>query len=101
MASSEIVKEFLAQLEPDEVPFEYISSACIRDVNGQEIVLKGEKLKMLMTNHPDYSYVQDAKVFINVQKVMRAIMTEVEFIYEMVDLMFYRDSIESDNDDSI
>jgi hypothetical protein len=88
MASSEIVKDFLAQLEPDEVPLEYIAAASFKDLNGQEVLIQGEQLKMLMNNHPDYAYVKDARIYLNLQKVVRAITLEVEYIFEVVDLIF-------------
>jgi hypothetical protein len=102
MASSEIVKDFLAHLEPDDVPFEYISAASIKDLDGQEVILKGAELEKLMNNHPNYAYVKDARVYINLQKVIKAITIEVEYIFEMVDLLFYEEQLESENkeDDS-
>ena len=92
MASSELVKDFLSHLEPDELPFEFIAGATIQDANGQEVMLKGDKLKMLMSNHPDYAYVKDARIYINLQKVIKAINLEMEFILESVDLLFEEES---------
>lgn len=88
MASSDLVKDFLAQLEPEDVPFEYIAAASIKDINGQEVMLQGEQLKMLMNNHPDYAYVKDARIYLNLQKVVKAVTLEVEYVFEMVDLLF-------------
>lgn len=87
MASSDLVKDFLAQLEPEDVPFEYIAAASIKDMNGQDVMLQGEQLKMLMSNHPDYAYVKDARIYLNLQKVVKAITLEVEYIFEVVDMM--------------
>ncbi len=94
MASSDIVKGFLSQLEPEDVPFEFIAAASIRDLNDQEVMLKGEELKMLMNSHPDYAHVKDARIYINLQLVVRAISTEVEYIFERVDMMFEKEEAE-------
>lgn len=91
MASSQMVNDFLTHLEPEDVPFEYIAAASIKDINGKEVMLKGEELKMLMSNHPNYAFVKDARIYINVHKVVKAINLEVEFIHELVDLKFCED----------
>ena len=95
MASSDLVKGFLSQLEPEDVPFEYIAAASIRDPNDQEIMLKGEELRMLMSNHPNYAFVKDARIYINLQKVVKAIGIEVEYIFERVDMMFGKEEAEA------
>lgn len=84
MASSDLVKEFLAQLDAEDVPVEYISAATIRDLSGEEVTLCGEKLAMLMSSHPDYAHVKDARIFINLNKVANDITIEVEYLMEKV-----------------
>lgn len=84
MADTDMVKEFLSKLDPEDVPFEFIATACILDINGNEVMIKGEQLRMLMSNHPDYSHVKDARIFINLQRVIQAINLEVDYIFERV-----------------
>lgn len=96
MASSDLVKDFISQLEPEDVPFEYIAAASIRDINGKELMLQGEQLKMLMNNHPDYSYVKDARIFLNINQVMKDITLEVEYIFERVDILLREESMDED-----
>lgn len=95
MASSDLVNDFISHLEPEDVPFEYISAASIKDIHGQELMLQGEQLKMLMNNHPDYSYVKDARIFLNINQVMKDISLEVEYIFERVDILLREDAMGS------
>jgi hypothetical protein len=88
MVACDIVKEFLNQLEPEDVPAEYITAATFKDNSGKDVVIKGAELKMLLNNHPDYAYVKDARIFINIQKIVSAINLEMDFLYEMVNLRF-------------
>lgn len=85
MSERTIVQEFLYHLDPEEVPLEYISAASIKDLEGREVVLRGQELQMLMSNHPDYRHVSDCRVFIDLKRVIAAVNLEVEFIHEQVD----------------
>jgi hypothetical protein len=87
MSDRTIVQEFLYHLDPEEVPLEYISAAAIRDTEGREVVLRGQELQMLMSNHPDYRHVRDCRVFIDLKRVIAAVNLEVEFIHEQVNAM--------------
>jgi hypothetical protein len=72
------------------VPREYISAASYT-LDGQEVILRGEELQRLIDRHPDYDMVKDAQIYINLQKVMKAINLEVDYIHAKVDQIF-RDS---------
>ena len=87
MSERTIVQDFLYALDPEEVPLEYISAACVRDLEGREITLRGQELQMLMSNHPNYQHVRDCRVFIDLKRIIAAVNLEVEFIHEQVDNM--------------
>lgn len=94
MSDRTIVQEFLYHLEADDVPIEYIAAAAIRDQDGIEVTIRGKELKRLFDNEPEYRHVLDARVFINLQKVVQAVTLEVEYILDRVDKML----IENGND---
>lgn len=87
MAMPEMYNVFISQLDPDELPVEYISAASYTH-NGKEVILRGDELKRLIERHPDYDMVKDAQIYINLKKVMNAISIEVDWIYYKVDEIF-------------
>lgn len=95
MSAKTIVQDFLYRLEPEDVPLEYISAASILDREGKEVVLRGEELRMLMENHPDYEHVKDARVYIDIRRVVGAVNLEVEFIHDRVSRMMDADETNS------
>lgn len=88
MSARTIVQDFLYRLEPEDVPVEYISAASILDKDGKEVVLRGDELRMLLENDPTYEHVKDARVYIDIRRVMSAVNLEVEFIRDTVEKMF-------------
>jgi hypothetical protein len=87
MAMPEMINKFFAQLDPDEVPVQYISAASYT-LNGKEVILRGVELQRLIDRHPDYDMVKDAQIYINLKKVMNDITLEIDYIHAKVDELF-------------
>jgi hypothetical protein len=85
MSGAEIVSKFIADLEPDDLPIEYIQAAKITDAGGNDVMITGDELAKLLSHDNKYEHVKDARIFINVQKIMQAINMEVEYIYYQVE----------------
>ncbi len=87
MSGCDIVKNFLNELEAEDLPLEYIHAAKITDEFGKDLILKGDDLQKLLNHDPFYEKVSEARIFINIKKIMRAINIEVEYIYYRVEQM--------------
>lgn len=98
MSDRTIVQEFLYHLDADDVPIEYISAASILDQDGAEITLRGDELKRLLDNAPEYHHVNDARIYINLHKVVKAVTLEVEYVLDNVQKMFLNDLVKKDDD---
>jgi hypothetical protein len=90
MAVPDLITTFFNELAPEDVPLEYIAAASYTQ-NGQEVILRGyEELRRLIEYHPDYATVRDARIYINLQKVMKDINLEVDYIQAKVAELFGR-----------
>lgn len=87
MAMPDMISTFISQIDPEDVPVEYISAASYT-LNGKEVIVRGAELQRLIDRHPDYDMVKDAQIYINLKKVMNAISVETDWIYYKVDQIF-------------
>lgn len=85
MLGCEIVSKFIADIEPEELPVEYLQAATITDSHGQTFTLKGDDLAKFMNHDPKYSDIENARIYIDMKKIMQTINLEVEYIYHSVE----------------
>jgi hypothetical protein len=84
---ADVIDDVLNRLEPEDVPLEYIVMAKIVNFQGEETILRGPELERMMRNPEQYS-IAEARVILNIKKMRRALIEEVDYIYDEVNRMF-------------
>lgn len=87
MTPTEVLDDLISRLDPEDVPVEYIVMAKVVDFSGNERVVKGEELEQVIRN-PELHHIAEARVILNVKKMRKAIVTEVNYIYDEVNRLF-------------
>lgn len=87
MTPVDVLDEIIARLEPEDVPSEFIVMAKITDFNGVERIIKGSELEE-MTRNPEKFHIAEARVVLNVKKIKKAIINEVNYLYDEVNRLF-------------
>lgn len=85
--TTDVIEELISRLDPEDVPLEYIVMAKIVDFQGVEKILRGDELETMMRNPELYS-ISEARVILNVKKMRRAVIAEVDYIYDEVNRLF-------------
>lgn len=85
--STEIMNEIINNINIVEVPVEFIVMAQITDIRGVERFVKGDEFRKIIPN-PHLHEIREAKVILNVHKIKKAIVNEVNAIYEDVNRRF-------------
>lgn len=87
MTEVDILDDIISKIDPEDVPVEYIVAAKITDFSGVERILKGDDLANVMRN-PDQYEIAEARVILNVKKIRKAIINEVNYLYDEVNRLF-------------
>ncbi|RYD66080.1 MAG: hypothetical protein EOP83_05950 [Verrucomicrobiaceae bacterium] len=85
--TTDVIEEIISRLDPADVPVQYIVMAKIVDFKGEEKILRGEELKDMMEN-PDLHNIAEARVILNVKKMRKTVISEIDHIYDEVNRMF-------------
>lgn len=85
--TTDVIEELISRLDPEDVPLEYIVMAKIVDFKGEEKILRGDELENMMKNPELYS-IAEARVILNIKKMRRTLITEIDHIYDEVNRMF-------------
>lgn len=85
----DILDEIIADIDPEDIPPEYIIMARIVDLDGIERVLRGEELKSFMMNPQEMAV--SAQIILDVRRIRRAITEYVNSIYDEVNRRFNAD----------
>lgn len=83
MAQTDVLEDIINKLDPENVPVEFMVMAKITDFQGVERIVKGEELEKMIRN-PEMYQIAEARVILNVNKLKKAIIDEVNFIYDEV-----------------
>jgi hypothetical protein len=83
MTKPDTLDEIISQLDPEEVPTEFVAMAKIVTLDGAEKFITGAELEVIMANPEKYSVIE-ARVILDVQKIRQAIIETVEKILETV-----------------
>jgi hypothetical protein len=81
MSPSDLFDDIIQNIDPDEVPLEFIVLAKVTDFAGNERILRGEELAKVMRG-PERKRLAEARVILNVQKIRFAIQKGVNEIYD-------------------
>lgn len=87
MSRTDVLDELIRNLDPEDVPTEYIVMAKVTDFQGVERIVKGDELDQVLHN-PELHQIQEVRVIYNVRKMRRAIIAEIDGIYDEVNRMF-------------
>ncbi len=85
--TTDVIEELISRLDPEDVPLEFIVMAKITDFQGEEKILRGEELESMMRNPELYS-IAEARVILNVKKMRRSLVAELDYIYDEVNRLF-------------
>jgi ElaB/YqjD/DUF883 family membrane-anchored ribosome-binding protein len=83
MSPSELLADIIHNIDPDEVPLEYIILAKVTDYNNDEYILKGKELERVMRG-PERKNLKDARVILNVRRIRDRIAAGVNEIYDEI-----------------
>lgn len=83
MSPSELFDDIIQNIDPDEVPLEFIILAKVTDFSGKERVLKGSELEKVMRG-PERKRLAEARVMLDVRKIRLAIASGVNEIYDEI-----------------
>ena len=86
MTPTDVLDDIISRLDPEDVPPEFIVMAKITDFQGSVKLVKGKELEEMM-KHPELYQIAEARVVLNVKKMRKAIMTEVNYIYDEVNML--------------
>lgn len=83
MSPSELLADIIHNIDPDEVPLEFIILAKVTDYKDEEYILKGDELERVMRG-PDRKKLKDARVILNVRRIRDRIAAGVNEIYDEI-----------------
>ena len=84
MATKDVVDGIISSINPEEVPLEFIVMAKITDHRGVEKIIKGQELEKILGN-PEAFQVSEARVILDVTKLRKAIVEEINYINDEVE----------------
>lgn len=76
MTMTTIIDDFISELQPENVPLEYIVLAKYTDRTGVEIILHGDAMAHFL-NNPQLYNVVEARVILDVRKLRRVIKSRI------------------------
>ena len=83
MSRSDVLDDLIRNLDPEDVPIEFIVMAKVTDFDGNERIVRGEELEAVIRD-PDLQQVAEIRVIYNVKKMRRAMTDEVSAVYDEV-----------------
>ena len=89
MTPQDILDDIISRLDPEEIPAEYIVMAKVTDYEGNEKIIKGAELEEFMKQ--PYQDAQEVRVVLDVRKIRKAIIAEVNAVYDEVNALFLKD----------
>jgi hypothetical protein len=87
MTAIDVLDDIISHLDPEDVPVEFIVMAQVTDFNGVEKIIKGDALEELLMN-PEMHQIAELRVILNVRKIRKAIMEEVNAVYDEANRLF-------------
>lgn len=87
MTPIDILDDIISRLDPEDVPIEFIVMAQITDFQGVEKIIKGDELEQVLMN-PELYQIAELRVILNVRKIRKAIMEEVNAVYDEANRLF-------------
>jgi hypothetical protein len=79
----DVLDEIISQIDPEEVPLEFIVMAKITTFDGEEKIITGSELEVMMEN-PDQHNVLEARVILDIRKIRQTIQKETAKIFKAV-----------------
>lgn len=86
MNSHDILDEIISNLDPEEIPAEYIVMAKITDFDGNEKIIRGDDLKAFM--EAPFEYASEARIILDVRKIRKTIIERVNSVYDAVNELY-------------
>lgn len=83
MSPVDLLEDIIQNIDPDQVPLEYIILAKVTDFKGEERILKGTELARVMRG-PERKLLAEARVILDVRKIRQAIAAGVNEIYDEI-----------------
>jgi hypothetical protein len=74
------IQELISQINPEQVPVEFIVMAQVTTYDGEERFVSGSELESIIEN-PDQHNVQEARVILDIRKIRQAITRETQKIF--------------------
>lgn len=81
MLLNDILDDIIGDLQPENVPAEYIVMAKLVDDHGIERVVRGEELASFLA-HPELEACTEARVVLDVRKIRAAIITQMNIFFD-------------------
>lgn len=86
MTPKDILDDIISRLDPEEIPADYIVMAKLTDFDGNERIIRGEELREFMQS--PFEHAAEARIILDVRKIRKAIVEEVNWVYDEVNKLF-------------
>lgn len=83
---TDYLQDIISQINPEEVPLEFIVMAQVTTFDGEERLVSGTELEAIIEN-PDHHNVAEARVILDIRKIRQAIKRETLKIYRLAKRM--------------
>jgi hypothetical protein len=83
MTRVDVLDDLIRNLDPEDVPLEFIVMAKVTDFDNRERIVKGEELEEII-RAPELQHVKEVRVIYNVKKMRKAITDEINAVYDEV-----------------
>lgn len=84
MSPSELFANILQNINPDEIPLEYIIMAKVTDFNGEEFFVEGQEDLARVMRGPNRKNISNASLVLNVRRIRDRIAVGVNEIYDAI-----------------
>jgi hypothetical protein len=84
MNINDMLDEYIKNIDPEQVPLEYIKSLIITDFTGSRTTLTGDRMARFIAD-PSSETVAEAKVVLDIHKMKKDVIHELADIYDEIE----------------
>ena len=84
MIYNNVLDQIISELQPEDLPAEYIVMAKVIDFDGNQKIIRGPELEKFMNNPNKTRGFLEARVILNVKKIREDILTDFLYFFEIL-----------------
>ena len=97
MRHIDLLDDIIQNINPDEVPLEYIVLARVVDFRGNERIIEGPEIARVMRG-PERKTLSEARVVLDVRKIRMTIARGVNEIYDAINKLVEEEEAKKERD---